>query len=113
MDVHDRTAANRRRLADFFDALDDDQLATPSLCGLWTVRDVLGHLVAPLDYGAGAFVVQLLRAGGSFDKANAAVAQELARRPVAGGRDGTRGPEPEGGRGEAHGDSRSAARGPW
>lgn len=82
MDVHARTAAGRRRLADFFDGLDDDQLETPSLCDAWTVREVLGHLVMPLAGGAGAFAVQVLRARGSLDRASAAVAAGVARRPV-------------------------------
>lgn len=82
MDVHARTAAGRRRLADFFDGLDADQLETSSLCDAWTVREVLGHLVMPLTGGAGGFAVQLVRARGSLDRASAAVAAELARRPV-------------------------------
>jgi len=48
VDIHARTAANRRLLADFFDRLDEDQLQTRSLCDAWTVREVLVHLVMPL-----------------------------------------------------------------
>ena len=83
MDVRARTTANRLRLADFFDGLDADQLAAPSLCDAWTVRDVLGHLVMPLAGSTVGFVRQLVRARGSLDRASIAVAQELARRPVA------------------------------
>ena len=82
MDVRARTTANRLRLADFFDGLDDDQLATPSLCDAWTVRDVLGHLVMPLAGSTLGFLREVVRARGSLDRASVAVAQELARRPV-------------------------------
>lgn len=83
MGVHERTAANRRRLADFFDGLDESQLEVRSLCPAWTVREVLGHLVMPLSGSLGGFVKQLVRARGSINGASAAVAADLARRPVA------------------------------
>ena len=77
-----RTAANRRLLADFFGSLDDAQLATQSLCGEWTVREVLGHLTMPWTAGATVMGPALLRARGSFDRASARVAAEVAQRPV-------------------------------
>lgn len=82
VDIQTRTAANRRRLADFFDRLDDTQLATQSLCEAWTVREVLGHLVMPLTGSLGSFLQHLVRARGSLDRASAAMARELARHPV-------------------------------
>ncbi len=82
MDVPARTAANRVLLADFFDRLDEHQLETASLCEAWTVREVLGHLVMPMAGSLGGFVRQLVRARGSVDRANEAVARELALRPV-------------------------------
>lgn len=82
MDVMERIAANRRRLADFFDGLDDEQLHTRSLCDAWTVREVLGHLVMPLAVGLGPLVWRTVRAGGSVDRASVAIAAELAARPV-------------------------------
>jgi len=78
----EQTAANRRLLADFFDGLDDDQLATRSLCDAWTVREVLGHLVMPLSGSVGGFLVHVIRARGSLDRASVAVASDLSRRPV-------------------------------
>ncbi|MEO6512798.1 MAG: maleylpyruvate isomerase family mycothiol-dependent enzyme, partial [Nocardioides sp.] len=72
----------RLRLADFFDGLDDEQLATPSLCDSWTVRDVLGHLVMPLAGSTMGFLRHVVRARGSLDRASVAVARELAARPV-------------------------------
>jgi uncharacterized protein (TIGR03083 family) len=82
MDIHARTAANRRLLADFFDGLDEDQLQTRSLCDAWSVREVLGHLVMPLTGTMRGFLLQVLRARGSINGASEAVAGELARRPV-------------------------------
>jgi uncharacterized protein (TIGR03083 family) len=83
VDVYSRTAANRRLLADFFEDLDADQLSTPSLCDAWTVREVLGHLVMPFaDGNLGSFLVKVIRAGGSVNRASERVASELARRPV-------------------------------
>jgi uncharacterized protein (TIGR03083 family) len=82
VDARVRTAANRRRSADFFEGLDDDQLRAPSLCEAWTVREVLGHLVMPLAASTGGFVVQLVRARGSLDRASVAMASDLSRRPV-------------------------------
>jgi uncharacterized protein (TIGR03083 family) len=83
VDIHARTAANRRVLADFFDGLDEEQLRQQSLCDAWTVRDVLGHLVMPLTGSVRGFLRQLVRARGSLDRASIAVASELAQRPVA------------------------------
>ena len=81
-EIRAATAANRRLLADFFDRLTDDQLTTPSLCSAWTVREVLGHLVMPFTGSLGGFAVRLVRARGSLDRASAATARDLARRPV-------------------------------
>ena len=82
METQARTAANRRRLADFFDGLDEDQLQTRSLCDAWTVREVLGHLVMPLTGTVRGFLLQVVRARGSLNRASEAVAGELSRRPV-------------------------------
>lgn len=82
MDIHSRTAANRRLLADFFDGLDDDQLATRSLCTSWTVREVLGHLVATTNGTLGGLLLDVVRAKGSVNGANEAMARRAAERPV-------------------------------
>lgn len=82
VDIRARTSANRRVLADFFDGLADDQLRRRSLCGAWTVREVLGHLVMPLTGSLGGFLRQVVRARGSINRASEAVAGELAQRPV-------------------------------
>jgi uncharacterized protein (TIGR03083 family) len=82
VDVQSETAANRRRLADFFDSLDDGQLSSRSLCDAWTVREVLGHLVMPLTGSLAGFLMQVIRSRGSIDKASAAYARDLSRRPL-------------------------------
>jgi uncharacterized protein (TIGR03083 family) len=69
-------------VADFFDGLDDDQLQTRSLCNAWTVREVLGHLVMPLTGSVAGFLLHVVRARGSLDRASEAVATDLSRRPV-------------------------------
>ncbi len=82
MDIHTRTAANRRSLADFFDKLDEAQLHAASLCDAWTVKEVLGHLVMPMAGSAGGFLLKLVRSGGSVNRASEATARELSRRPT-------------------------------
>jgi hypothetical protein len=69
-------------LADFFDRLNESQLQTRNVCDAWSVREVLGHLVMPLTGGTGGFLVHLVRARGSLDRASEAIAKDLARRPV-------------------------------
>lgn len=82
MDSRARTASNRRVLADFLDGLDDDQLRTRSLCHAWTEREVLGHLVMPLTGSVGGFLVHVVRAHGSLDRASEAISSDLSRRPI-------------------------------
>lgn len=82
VDVQSEIAVNRRRLADFFDSLDESQLSSRSLCDAWTVREVLGHLVMPLTGSLGGFLVQVVRSRGSIDKASAGLARDLSRRPL-------------------------------
>ena len=104
-DIATRVAANRRRAADFFDALDDGQLDTQSLCAAWTVREVLGHLVMPITTGTGTLLWRTLRARGSLDRASAAIAADLAQQ--SGGRADRRA-APTG-----RGGNRRADRGRW
>lgn len=44
-DMWDLIAAQRRATLDLVRSLDEEQLASPSLCDGWAVRDVAGHLV--------------------------------------------------------------------
>ncbi|WP_150460916.1 maleylpyruvate isomerase family mycothiol-dependent enzyme [Nesterenkonia ebinurensis] len=80
--VDQRTAANRRLLAEFFDTLDQDQLSTRSLCEAWTVREVLGHTVVPFTVGIGGILWRTLRERGSVLHAMETASIEVAQQPV-------------------------------
>jgi uncharacterized protein (TIGR03083 family) len=55
-----------------------DEWSQPSLCDGWTNHDVLAHLVVGCSAGAVAVTAEIARHGGSFDRANAALARSLA-----------------------------------
>ncbi len=76
-------AGERRRVADLIDSLDAAQLATPSLCGAWTVQQVAAHLIAPFAAPRRWLLPVLLRHGFRIHKANADLAARIARRPAA------------------------------
>jgi uncharacterized protein (TIGR03083 family) len=75
-------AVERREMADLIGSLTEDQLGTPSLCGEWTVRDVAAHLYAAVSRPRGVLLL-LFRNGFRLHRANAQLARELGRRPVA------------------------------
>jgi len=60
--------AERKALAADLRALGDDDWATRSLCGEWTVRDVLAHMISAGTLTPPAFFGQLIASGFSFDK---------------------------------------------
>ena len=74
-------AADRRRAADMFAGLTDEQWATPSLCAGWTVRDIAGHLVGALDISMPRFLAGSLIRGG-MHRYNARRSRQIARRPT-------------------------------
>jgi uncharacterized protein (TIGR03083 family) len=49
-------AAERRRIADLLDSLDDDALATPSLCSGWDVKTVAAHVLSTVADGLPVFL---------------------------------------------------------
>jgi uncharacterized protein (TIGR03083 family) len=81
-DVRARTAANRLVLADLFAGLTGEQLATPSLCAGWSCREVLGHLVTPLQVGFARFLAEVARDRGRAGVTSDRLARTLAARPV-------------------------------
>jgi uncharacterized protein (TIGR03083 family) len=83
MEHWDTIADERRALADDLEGLTDQQWATPSLCGDWTVRQVLGHLVMSHKTSLARFGLETLRARGSFDKANSKLSILEGERPPA------------------------------
>jgi uncharacterized protein (TIGR03083 family) len=83
MAVLDEIAAERVGMAELLDTLSAAQLATPSLCGEWTVRQTGAHLLMAITVSLPRFVTALVRARGNFDVANDRVTRAFAERPVA------------------------------
>ncbi|MGO4958216.1 maleylpyruvate isomerase family mycothiol-dependent enzyme [Luteococcus sp. Sow4_B9] len=81
MDIFAAIAAERRSLADLLLGLDLEQQNTQSLCTEWTVRQVAGHLIVPLEVGMPGFMAAMLRHRGDFDAANAELGRRQALRP--------------------------------
>jgi uncharacterized protein (TIGR03083 family) len=74
--------AEREALVADLGTLTDDQWATPSLCGDWTVRDVLGHMIATAKMTPPKFFVLMAAAGFRFNNMTAkAVAAEATAKP--------------------------------
>jgi uncharacterized protein (TIGR03083 family) len=75
----------RQALVDDLAALTDEQWATASLCPGWSVRDVLGHLIATAKMTQGAFFTNLAQAGFRFnDMSNRRIAAEATAAPADG-----------------------------
>ena len=49
-------ADERRQIASLLDGLDDEQLATPSLCAGWDVKPVGAHIVSTVMDGTPPFL---------------------------------------------------------
>ncbi|MCT7656859.1 maleylpyruvate isomerase family mycothiol-dependent enzyme [Mycobacterium deserti] len=64
--------------------LSRDEWASPSLCDAWSNHEVLAHLVIGYRTGVGVLTTEMVRHGGSFDRANTALARALARSRGAG-----------------------------
>jgi uncharacterized protein (TIGR03083 family) len=82
-DVFRASTAQRIVFSDLLESLTPEQLATQSLCGKWDVATVGGHLAAAITTKLSSFFMMMIRKGGSFDRANDAVAQRSAARGVA------------------------------
>jgi uncharacterized protein (TIGR03083 family) len=76
--ARDRLRSNDERFRALADGLTADEWSQPSLCDGWSNHDVLAHLVIGYSVGAGVVAAEMLRHGGSFDDANAALARALA-----------------------------------
>ncbi|MEC3916153.1 maleylpyruvate isomerase family mycothiol-dependent enzyme [Nocardia sp. CDC160] len=63
--------AERAALADDLAGLTDDQWAAPSLCGKWTVEEVVAHLTAAASNGRLRWLLSVLGARFDFDEHNA------------------------------------------
>ena len=69
-------------MADLLEGKTPEQLAKPSLCGDWDVATVGAHLASAITTRTSAFVLELIRNRGSFDRANSATAIKEARNGV-------------------------------
>lgn len=76
--VDQAVSAERRRLADHVADLTDAQWATGSLCAAWTARDVVAHLTTTTRTGVLRIARAAVRARGSFDRMEIALAGERA-----------------------------------
>ncbi|MEV7431436.1 maleylpyruvate isomerase family mycothiol-dependent enzyme [Nocardioides sp. NPDC092400] len=81
MDIFEEVADERRAVADLVSGLTPEQQAARSLCTEWSVREVVAHLVVPLEVGLRGFALAMLTSGGSFDRANVRLARRQSRRP--------------------------------
>jgi uncharacterized protein (TIGR03083 family) len=73
--VFSAVADQRRQIADLIDDLDDEQLATPSLCAGWDVKTVAAHLISVFADSFWVFIGRAARYGSM-----ARAIDELARR---------------------------------
>jgi uncharacterized protein (TIGR03083 family) len=78
MSARDRLRANDARFLAMAAGFSADEWSRPSLCEDWSNHQVLAHLVVGYSAGVGAIAAEMLRHKGSFDRANAAMAQALA-----------------------------------
>jgi uncharacterized protein (TIGR03083 family) len=77
--------AEREALIDDLGTLTDEQWATPSLCAGWTVRDVLGHMIATAKMTPPRFFAKMAAAGFRFNNMTAkGVAAEATANPADG-----------------------------
>lgn len=76
----EQLSANDIRFVSVARDLSDAEWSLPSLCSKWSNHEVLAHLVLGYRASVGALAAGMVRHRGSFDRANAALAAELARR---------------------------------
>lgn len=72
----------RARTADLLESLSEAEWAQPSLCTGWTVREVAAHLTLGPQTRIPQVVVDLVRAGGNFDRMVDRTARRHAAHPV-------------------------------
>jgi uncharacterized protein (TIGR03083 family) len=68
MDIWPVIHAERKALASDLRALTGEEWSTLTLCGRWTVRDVLAHMTSTATMTPPAFLARLAACGFSFDK---------------------------------------------
>ena len=78
MSMRDLLRSNDERFRALAAGLRPDEWKRPSLCHAWSNHDVLAHLVIGYRSGPGVTAGEILRHGGSFDRAHTAMACSLA-----------------------------------
>ncbi|MFJ8166583.1 maleylpyruvate isomerase family mycothiol-dependent enzyme [Streptomyces sp. NPDC096136] len=71
-------AAERRRLADLFDGLREDEWDAPSLCEGWSVREVVAHMSMGFRLSLPATLAELVKARGNLHRMTGRVARRDA-----------------------------------
>jgi uncharacterized protein (TIGR03083 family) len=66
--VREAVVAERREQAELLAGLTPEQWDTPSLCTGWRVREVVAHTTMQYRMGMPAFLVQLVKARGNFNR---------------------------------------------
>ncbi|WP_433465112.1 maleylpyruvate isomerase family mycothiol-dependent enzyme [Spirillospora sp. CA-128828] len=79
-EVADAVKAERRRLSDYLENLDDEAWTVQSLCDVWTVREVVAHLTISTRATIGSVIGPAIRARGDFDRMTARMARDRAAR---------------------------------
>ena len=79
METFAAVAAERHRVADLLDGLDESEWGTPSCCAGWTIQEVAAHLLVGPVLGLKGTFPYVLRAGGRPNKTNDLTAKELAK----------------------------------
>lgn len=67
-DTWEHIATERLRAADFFASLRGDDWDARTLCGEWSARDVLAHIVATAEFSFGGFLAGMVRNGFRFNQ---------------------------------------------
>jgi uncharacterized protein (TIGR03083 family) len=79
-ELSDLIRTERLAFADFLATLSPDELATPSLCGAWTVQEVGAHLASASGGEVRELLAQLVRSGFRLNHASAELAKRWSRR---------------------------------
>ena len=83
MDIWPTVHAERKALAADLRGRSDEDWAKPSLCGTWTVRDVLAHMTSAAKLTPPLFFGKMIGSGFSFDKVqDKGVAAQLGATPA-------------------------------
>jgi uncharacterized protein (TIGR03083 family) len=68
MDTWQAVDEERSALADDLATLDDSQWDAQSLCSVWAVRHVVGHLIGGADLKTGPFLAGMVKSGMNFNR---------------------------------------------